>query len=406
MINEWRHVSRRAPCPVCGKPDWCGVSTDEAWVICRRLDTGEGQQKIDKAGGMYWLYRRHGHPPAPSPCVEIPVSPEPVRASPERLDHIYRALLGQLSLSAQHRAQLHRRGLSDVEIEHRQYRTLSRDRRAELARALVERFGPKSCAAVPGLYVRRGDARQWWSLAGAAGLLIPVRTPAHHIIALLVRRDADDEPRYSALSSKKYGGPGPGAHVHCPVFEPPSVAVVRLTEGPLKADIATVLSGILTLGVPGVSAWRQVLPILTAMQVKTVAIAFDADARRNWHVARALQRTVEALLAARFEVVLERWAEQDGKGIDDLLAAGQVPEVVEGVAMREAMRAIVRAARIADPLLTRQRLLGIKRRYVRQYRLPAVDPWLGSRETLYGIPIAVARMGEEVSRGYVGPSHL
>ena len=72
------------------------------------------------------------------------------------------------------------------------------------------------------------------------------------IIALKVRADGGDGPRYSSVSSYNHGGAGAGAHVHVPVFDG-DCTIVRVTEGELKADVATVLSGILTLGLPGVT---------------------------------------------------------------------------------------------------------------------------------------------------------
>ena len=64
------------------------------------------------------------------------------------------------------------------------------------------------------------DGRRWWSLAGAAGLLIPVRNLDGHIVALKVRADVPgDGPKYTTISSAKHGGPSPGAQVHVPLSE-------------------------------------------------------------------------------------------------------------------------------------------------------------------------------------------
>ena len=97
--------------------------------------------------------------------------------------------------------------------------------------------------------------------------------------------------------------------------------------------------------------------------------------------------------------MLERWTEERGKGVDDLLAAGYVPEVLTGAAMWEAIGTIVNAARLSDPLRQRQRLLAMQQGYLQQHRLPAVDPWLGPPGMLHGIPLAVRRIGEEAARG-------
>ena len=33
---NWLRVTKKNPCPVCGKPDWCGVSADGTMAICMR----------------------------------------------------------------------------------------------------------------------------------------------------------------------------------------------------------------------------------------------------------------------------------------------------------------------------------------------------------------------------------
>jgi hypothetical protein len=69
-----------------------------------------------------------------------------------------------------------------------------------------------------------------------------------------------------------------------------------------------------------------------------VRLAFDADALDNAHVARGLADCCEAATAAGLAVELERWNRADGKGIDDLLAAGKVPELLAGGAALAAVR--------------------------------------------------------------------
>jgi hypothetical protein len=245
---------------------------------------------------------------------------------------------------------LRRRGLSDGEIARRRYRTLPAHGRAELAGFLVDRFGQEVCAGVPGLHLKMEGGRRWWTVTGMPGLLIPVLDLHGRITALVIRSDDPETgPRYSSFSSKRYGGPGSGAHVHIPLCEGLLTATVRVTEGPLKADVATVLSGILTVGLPGASMWRRGIPVLASLQAQRVILAFDADARRKWAVAQALQGVADALQAAGFAVLLEVWPEQHGKGFDDLLVAGPRPEVVEGRAMQQVIQAVVCTARLARP---------------------------------------------------------
>ena len=198
--------------------------------------------------------------------------------------------------------------------------------RAALARCLVDRFGTDTCAQVPGFYLAERGGRHWWSWAGSDGLLIPVRDLDGLIVALKVRRDAASEgPKYSTISSVKYAGPGPGAPPHVPLHDLPRGDTVRLTEGELKGDCATAISDLLTISVAGVTAWRTVLPVLDALQVRHVLLAFDSDWRTNAHVARAIGELGDHLLQAGYSVEVEDWYPTQAKGIDDLLAAGLTP---------------------------------------------------------------------------------
>jgi hypothetical protein len=156
--------------------------------------------------------------------------------------------------------------------------------------------------------------------------LVPVRDLDGHIVALKVRADdPGDGPKYTTISSAKHSGPSPGAQVHTPLHNGHHGDIVRLTEGELKADVATVLSGALTIAIPGVALWRKALPILQALQPTRVLLAFDADWRTNPHVAQAMGQTACALVKAGVKVQVEDWAPALGKGIDDVLAAGHAP---------------------------------------------------------------------------------
>ena len=50
-----QRVSRRRPCPVCGKPDWCAFSSDGRFALCQRLDAWNGQPAIRSTDGG-WLH--------------------------------------------------------------------------------------------------------------------------------------------------------------------------------------------------------------------------------------------------------------------------------------------------------------------------------------------------------------
>jgi hypothetical protein len=325
-MQAWHEVSRHTPCPICGKPDWCRVSTDGAWAICRRVGTGGGMHKQDKGGTDYWLYRLDGASLQHRPAVEVPILSSPACADTGTLDRVYRALLDALPLAPSHCQALRQRGLVDAEMLRRHYRTLPLEGRAALATRIVDWFRADVCAHVPGFYVAERDGRHWWSLAGAVGLLIPVRNLDGHIVALKVRVDEPGNgPKYTTISSAKHGGPSPGAQVHVPLFRGRRGNTIRLSEGELKSDIATVLSGILTISIPGVAMWRKALPLLNVLHPARVFLAFDADWRQNPHVARAIAQATQALVEDGYPVVVETWDASQGKGIDDVLAAGYTP---------------------------------------------------------------------------------
>src|SRR5262249_15008736 len=81
----------------------------------------------------------------------------------------------------------------------------------------------------------------------------------------------------------------------------------------------------LAIAVPGVTLWRQALPLLEALQPTRVLLAFDSDWHQNPHVARALAQATQALVEVGYTVVVETWDASQGKGIDDVLAAGYTP---------------------------------------------------------------------------------
>jgi len=60
--SKWVEVSRREPCPICGKPDYCTRSTDGQVVKCMRV---ESDHAIASGG---WLHKlTDALPPAPAP---------------------------------------------------------------------------------------------------------------------------------------------------------------------------------------------------------------------------------------------------------------------------------------------------------------------------------------------------
>jgi hypothetical protein len=159
---------------------------------------------------------------------------------------------------------------------------------------------------------------------------------------------------------------------------------MRITEGELKADVATALSGVLTIAVPGVTLWRQALSLLEALQPMRVLLAFDSDWRHNSHVARALTEAVQAMVNAGYIVRVETWDIAQGKGIDDLLAAGHAPAMESAIPWLQRARTM---SGLRPPSNTYQRRFAARvAHYKRQLY---ADPYFGAPEhRATGIPVA------------------
>jgi hypothetical protein len=146
-------------------------------------------------------------------------------------------------------------------------------------------------------------------------------------VALLIRHDAGYAGgKYTWASSKESSC---GSPVHVPLGVAVPSEVVRLTEGPLKGDVSTAISGTPTVAVPGVAAWALAVPVLKQMGVKKVLLAFDQDGKPG--TLAAMEQALLALTRSGFEVALEWWDPAAGKGIDDLLVGGKQPEVLTGL---------------------------------------------------------------------------
>ena len=274
-------------------------------VACRREQNGSDKTKTDRNGAVFFLHQSNGEvrpislPPRSASGAES--------ANPQLLHQVYTAFIQSLSTSIVHRKSLLDRGLSDGEIDRRSYRTLPRFGRARIAETLRERFGDE-LLSVPGFVIKQGDVGEYVTIAGAVGILIPVRNISDQIVALKIRRDASGGgPRYLYLSSKKNGGPGPGSPIHVPLGIRKPAPLVRVTEGELKADIATILSDVPTISIPGVASWRPALEVLKELESRTVRLAFDADANSNQTVARCLLQFADCLVAEGFSLEMERW---------------------------------------------------------------------------------------------------
>lgn len=333
--RAWSDVSPRERCPVCGGDSWCQLARDGLTVLCKRVESGRA--RVNRAGVEFHVHHM-GDGPRDRARIERPEAlPLAVdRASPEDCDRAYRAVLAALPLDASDREGLARRGLSPEDIARGGYRSLAVEGRARLARAVVDAVGEELARRVPGIVRREGDRGAWLSFAGSPGVLVPCRDMGGRIAALKVRR-RDDDPRegarYLYVTSAKAGGASAPSVLHVPELAreildnaPGGAARLVVTEGELKADVASALSGDPVCSIPGVGSWRLALDAAARWRPRAVCVALDMDAVRNPAVARAADALVNALRAAGHTAALWRW-DRRFKGLDDYLVARRRGEV-------------------------------------------------------------------------------
>ena len=342
-VLSWSRVTRQYPCPYCGRPDWCSRSSAGEVICWRSSNAHPDETSHDKRGVPYvrlpdpaWQGETSAAATEPPPRA---APAERMRAGPEVLDLAYRTLLAHLALDPIDREGLSARGLTDAQIDAGLYRTMptAGPQRAAAADAVAAALG-QVALDVPGLALHQigekdvraldtsaGLPQGSLALLGPPGLMIPVIDTAGRVVAIKIRTDGPS--RYIYLTSRRAGGAGPGAQAHIAgTIE--GAPCIRITEGELKATIAYHLTGIPTVSVPGVSAWRTALALVvdTALRGTVVRIAYDADAATNPLVAESRDDLADALARAGFAVEIETW--NSGKGIDDALVAGETIERV------------------------------------------------------------------------------
>jgi DNA primase len=310
--SPWRRTTPTYRCPICRHSGWCLVSADGTAAICPRTESPK------RCGDAGWLHRL-GTPlvgqttrPAPKPRPSAP------RAADVDLDRVYRRLLAWLTLEDPHRRHLLGRGLTDADLARAAYRSLPTGCRAGIVRSLQDRFGDELLQTVPGIIVRENQRGRYLTLAGAPGIVIPVRSAGDHVVGLVLRPDnPGNGGKYRWLSSRP-AGPGPGWRVHVPAGVVPRRCVV-LTEGALKADVAVAFSGRSIIGLPGCVVTDEAIRTLRALGAEEALLALDADTVKNPHVADAQLEGLRQLKAAGLVEGLVRWPAELGKGLDDML---------------------------------------------------------------------------------------
>lgn len=278
--------------------------------------------------------------PAKPKRPKVPVAPD------DKLHTVYSAMAKNpaLQLTQSHREHLKNRGLTDEVIERNGYLSLPADMSvSDYYLKLYEQAGgetrrthemnwiPKKqilfglmiahhiisqgldVQGVPGFF----QFGQFWAYWVNPGILIPTRNMKGQIVIWQVRRDKlrrKDDLRYITSSCK--GLPG---HVtenvsrcHFPIGNEimETNATVLLTEGPLKADVASHLYGTpaFFIAIPGIlntkELYEKFIPILKEAGIKKIYNALDMDRLTNPNVRRG-SKTIVNEFQKRGRIVVE-----------------------------------------------------------------------------------------------------
>lgn len=263
------------------------------------------------------------------PVIESRGEP-PIRELSERSE-IYLEFLKLLRLEKDHLTNLLNRGLSTEIIKGNMYKSFPTDKteRQWICDNLAARY---DLTDVPGFY--RSGGR--WSIIGLkSGILIPICSKDNLIQGLQIRFDNPPVKRITAADGKvteKVGGrfrwlstggngftDGTGITSYIHVTGDVSSDTLYLTEGGMKADIASYLSGgRLFIGLTGVQNVRYLKEIVTSLHPKRIVECLDMDVRTNPQVQRA-QSKIQAICTPLCEEYKRFFWPKEQKGIDDYM---------------------------------------------------------------------------------------
>jgi hypothetical protein len=348
VSSGYERVSRKHPCDICGKPDWCVRTRDGEISICMRVSAGS--IRMNSRGGF--IHAHHNSLTATE--IELRQSADDnkpaINLAPLEVRHAVYGELIRLSPATNYDrglvsgpGGLLSRGFLPSELS--KFGALpplmsERDKLSfKLSRMLRQRFPSlvpsrrdEPLIGVPGFW-RESDGRVWlWKKVNydQPFLIIPYRDGEGRIRACQLRaagETKEKKKRYCWLSSAgEHQGIGTGDPLHFTFIEKDCQdSQPRLiTEGALKGEaFVSLRPRNLVIATSGVGNSRAEL--IAATRGHDVLIGFDIDHRSNPSVCGQLA----ALIAERMRDAEERRAtamiviwEGEAKGIDDAALAG------------------------------------------------------------------------------------
>lgn len=341
MNMGYQRVSRKNPCRICGKPDWCSITLDLNISFCAR--SSKNADRLSRNGwGIYYGNEKRR-------CPDYVISARPkIRTkqfpiAPIDLRHkIYQILIKVSPLSDGNELGLGSAWFNGQTQELNRYGLLPKAviERHRLVRLLIESLIKDNAAVlefngVPGFWRdSNGGLRLGYDFDSADELLLIPFYDSDRLIQAcqirIMRQSPNTSGKYLWLSSIGLrDGSGPGTPLHhegAVSFKGKTIEKVLVTEGALKAaTVQAFLPDRYVIGNSGVATSHR--EIIKTARRKILEIAFDADCFTNPHVARALGSLIalrtreQQFLSYDHPTTLLTW-DRRFKGIDDALIAG------------------------------------------------------------------------------------
>lgn len=267
----------------------------------------------------------------------VPVIEETPAANIEVRDKVYDALLKKLVLAPRHFDDLLDRGMPGDYINEKGYKsTPGRESTEGIAFWLAKEGYPLE--NIPGFYKNKQGK---WDLVTIPGFYIPVKDELGRVQGLQIRvnneylgyinrRYPDTKLRkYMWLSSvAKKDGCSSGSPVHIANTYSKNFQRIGITEGPIKADIASFYTGIPVMGIAGTGLFRAAAQTAKDLKNNESLIFYDSDKKFNINVKEHEKALLEELKNYGIKGITYSWDLDLGKGIDDVLtnvAHGHIP---------------------------------------------------------------------------------
>ena len=342
--SNYKRVSRKRLCRICGKSDWCSFTPDEKISFCARVV--ERADRVSRTGWGVFYHEKTLFPTELFPCPRRSPPKRTELAPIEIRDFAYRKLIELAPATDSKEIIDGEKGLRARKITNfENYGSLpkTQNERHELAREIrgfINRKFPdfvrkqkSGISGLPGFWLDRNGKAQLWSEKdySCPMMIIPYRDAEGFVQACQIRfmcrsASAFDGVRYVWLSTpdKSDGNVGCGSPLHFAAYDERSFnKPVLVTEGALKAETARMFKGEYdVLASAGVTCSHD--EITTAARFRPLLVAFDVDYYENIYVARALARLLSCLwtdavkLKHQPRIEILTWKSKY-KGIDDAL---------------------------------------------------------------------------------------